>query len=147
MGSCLPSAGCWLLSSCLCCCRGDACVQGAGADPGGRVARICLAQLPVLSVCPAALAVVGLYVCVCGHGSSVGSASAAVVPHEDLSRVVVGMQWIRKKCPYHKLWDKEWVAIQSLVPISCCILSFCRRTSAGPGEWSFDPECQTCFKL
>lgn len=39
---------------------GGACAPGAGGDPGSRVARVCLAWLPVLCVCPAAPAVVGL---------------------------------------------------------------------------------------
>lgn len=79
---------------------GAACAQGAGGDPGSRVLRVSLAWLPVLSVCPAAPAAVS--VGVCGHGSSVGSPSVAIVPCGDSSRVVVGMQWIRKKCPFHK---------------------------------------------
>lgn len=147
MWSCLPSAGCCLLSlRGLCCCwggvRGCLC-SGSQMWPwqqsrnGFSGTAACSVRV---SCCPSSSEVVA--VCV-----GMGSASVAIVTRVDSSRVVVGMQWIRKKCPFHKLWEEEWVAIQSLVAISCCILSFCRKTSADPEEHLFDPECQTCFTL
>lgn len=71
----------------------------------------------------------------CRHVNSVGSALAAIMPLVDTSGVVLDMLWARKKFRFHKLGEKEWVGVQSLVQISCCMLAFCGRKLIWPRRW------------
>lgn len=96
---------------------GGACARGSGGYPGRRAAGFCLALVPMLVLHPAAPVVVWLWV------ASRWAASAAIMPHVDSSRVVLGVQWARKKFPFCNLREKEWVGIRSLVSISCVCVS------------------------
>lgn len=64
--------------------------------------------------------------CSCKWVASTWATSAAIMPHVDTCRVVLGVQWARRKFPFCHLWEKEWVGIWNLVSISC-VFSFCRR--------------------
>lgn len=138
-----PPFWCWVLPFLL----GPA-LKLSGGYPGRRVARICLSWLPVLAVhpscCPSGSAVVSGH----RHVSSIGSASAAIMPQVDSSgvcfRCAMGKE---KNSNFINFERSNGLGFRAWSQLAVCMLSFCTKKTSDPEDRLFDRECQRDLEL